>query len=85
MQLIGKEETIKTQTKNGSKTYTKTANIKQTEEIVNNKRMEMVIKELKKKKATGYDDITNEIIIESYQTLKEYIIRLMKTCIQYRI
>ena len=45
--------------------------------------MDLAIKELKKNKAAGNDELTNELIIESYQIIKDHILKLMKVCIQY--
>ena len=45
--------------------------------------MDIAIKELKKKKAAGNDELTDELIDESYQVIKNHILRLMKACIQY--
>ena len=56
-------------TKNQSNIYTKPENKKQIEVIINEKRMDIAIKELKKKKAAGNDELTNELIDESYQVI----------------
>ena len=45
--------------------------------------MDLVIKELKKKKAAGFNELTNELITESYRTIKEYLIRFIIACLQY--
>ena len=82
-ELIGKKEEVQKKTKIQGKPYTGTNNKKQVEEIVNEKRLGIAIKELKKKKATGNDELTNELIIESYQVIKNQLIKLMKASIQY--
>ena len=63
-ELIGKEEEKGNKTKNQDKIYTKPENKKQVEEIINEKRLNLAIKELKKKKAAGNDELTNELIRE---------------------
>ena len=50
-ELIGKEDEIEIKIKNQDKIYTKSENKTQIEEIINEKRMEIAIKELKKKKS----------------------------------
>ena len=82
-ELLGKEEETNHKQSIKQKTYINDKNKIQIKQFINESRLEQAIKELKKNKAAGSDNIFNEIIIASYDILKDKIIDLMRASIQY--
>ena len=82
-ELLGKEEINKQEKVTKQRKYTNEINNLQINQFINENRLKLAINELKKNKAAGYDNIFNEIIIVSYDTIKEQLLKLMKASIQY--
>ena len=84
-ELLGKEVENKNQNtgknENPNKTYNSKQDEKYIDNIINQPRLRKAVRELKKKKAPGPDELYNEMIIESLDIIIEPLIDLLKACL----